>query len=61
MAERTGTAGRLTNAVRPPVGKPKNEWNLVTNQTLERMLGYKTVAAGVAGPEIADDVVGQVG
>jgi hypothetical protein len=34
---------------------------LVTDQTLERMLGYKTITASVAGPEIADDVVGKIG
>src|SRR6266850_6450605 len=31
---------------------------LVAGQSPERMLGHKTVTAGIAGPEIADDVVG---
>ena len=34
---------------------------LVAGKPLERVLGDKTIAAGVAGPEIADDVVGNIG
>ena len=30
---------------------------LVTREALERVLGHKTVTAGVAGPEIADEIV----
>ena len=35
--------------------------NLIAGETLERMLGHKTIAAGIAGPEIADNVVTQIG
>ena len=41
--------------------KRGNWWNLVADQTLKRMPGYEAIAAGIAGPEIADDVVGQIG
>ena len=34
---------------------------LVADQTVERVLGYKAITAGIAGPEIADDVVSQIG
>ena len=33
---------------------------LVTGKSFERMLGHKTVTASIAGPEIADHVVGNV-
>ena len=33
----------------------------VAGEPLDRMLGHETVTAGVAGPEIADHVVGEVG
>src|SRR5277367_4928084 len=46
---------------RSPMDKFQNEWNSVTDQTLKRMLGHKAIAAGVAGPEVADDIVGQIG
>jgi hypothetical protein len=39
----------------------KLRWNSVADYTLERMLGHKAVAAGIAGPEIADNVVSQIG
>ena len=36
-------------------------WNLVADRMLERMLGYKAVPACIAGPEIADEIVGEIG
>ena len=51
----------FTEACVATSGKGENAWNSVTSQTLERMLGYKAIAAGVTGPEIADDVVSQIG
>ena len=33
----------------------------VAGETLDRMLGHKARPAGVAGPEIADDVFSQLG
>ena len=34
--------------------------DLIAGKSLERVLGHETVTAGIAGPEIADDVVGQI-
>jgi hypothetical protein len=50
----------------PPFGSAEMLANfgigsLVADQTVERMLGYKAITAGIAGPEIADDVVSQIG
>ena len=49
---------RLSVALRPSLNE---ELNLVADRTLERMLGHKTVPACIAGPEIADEIVGQIG
>jgi hypothetical protein len=35
--------------------------NSVTHEPLHRMFGYETVTTGIAGPEITDHVVVQVG
>ena len=59
-AKRLGK-GRHRAALKYRDDESANKRNLVTDQTLERMLGYKTIAASVAGPEIAHDVVGQIG
>src|ERR1700691_4342405 len=33
----------------------------VTGKALDRMLGHESVTAGIAGPEIADEIVGKIG
>ena len=47
--------GRLSleNAVDAAAGS-------VAGKSLDRMLGHEAVTAGIAGPEIADDVIGKI-
>src|SRR5258708_5091955 len=46
---------------RPSTTLSLRDHALVTGKPPQRVLGYETVTTGIAGPEIADDVVGNVG
>jgi hypothetical protein len=47
--------------ISPEVSTRSSPTASVAGKPLERMLGHEAVTAGVAGPEIADDVVGNIG
>jgi hypothetical protein len=45
----------------PGIDAPVLEKELVAGKSFEQMLGHETVTTGVAGPEIADEIVGEIG
>ena len=52
--------GRLTLRVSRESVPRRSKRMSVAGEPLERMLGHEAIAAGIAGPEIADDVVGNI-
>ena len=54
---------RISENKRAPIGRAATllRDESVTGEPLDRMFGHETVTTGVAGPEIADQFVVQIG